>query len=119
MAGSIPLFLLGVMIYLFFATAIGIFLGAVARSTPQLGLLYMLLHRDRGSFVPRCTHASATVWSAWCAKRNVSALPAEPTAVVVFVDAQAEIKSPATVRRYIATIAHMHRAAELSRRPIP
>ena len=31
------------MIYLFFATAIGIFLGTVARSMPQLGLLYMLV----------------------------------------------------------------------------
>src|SRR6201998_3236208 len=42
-AGSIPLFLLGVAVYLFFATAIGIFLGTVARSMPQLGLLYMLV----------------------------------------------------------------------------
>jgi ABC-2 type transport system permease protein len=43
-AGSIPLFIVGVMIYLFFATAIGIFLGTVARSMPQLGLLYMLVY---------------------------------------------------------------------------
>ncbi len=42
-AGSVPLFMLGVMIYLFFATAIGIFLGTVARSMPQLGLLFMLV----------------------------------------------------------------------------
>ena len=42
-AGSIPLFMVGVVIYLFFATAIGIFLGTVARSMPQLGLLYMLV----------------------------------------------------------------------------
>ena len=42
-AGSILLFLAGVVIYLFFATAIGIFLGTVARSMPQLGLLYMLV----------------------------------------------------------------------------
>ncbi|HWW46952.1 MAG TPA: ABC transporter permease [Xanthobacteraceae bacterium] len=42
-AGSIPLFLLGASIYLFFATSIGIFLGTVARSMPQLGLLYMLV----------------------------------------------------------------------------
>jgi ABC-2 type transport system permease protein len=42
-AGSIPLFLAGVVIYLFFATAIGIYLGTVARSMPQLGLLYMLV----------------------------------------------------------------------------
>src|SRR5271169_6373154 len=43
-AGSIPLFMLGVVIYLFFATAIGIFLGTVARSMPQLGLLYLLVY---------------------------------------------------------------------------
>ena len=42
-AGSIPLFLIGVAIYLFFATAIGIFLGTIARSMPQLGLLYLLV----------------------------------------------------------------------------
>jgi ABC-2 type transport system permease protein len=42
-AGSIPLFLSGVVIYLFFATAIGIFLGTVARSMPQLGLLLILV----------------------------------------------------------------------------
>jgi ABC-2 type transport system permease protein len=42
-AGSIPLFLIGTALYLFFATAIGIFLGTIARSMPQLGLLYLLV----------------------------------------------------------------------------
>jgi len=42
-AGSIPLFMFGAVLYLFFATAIGLFLGTVARSMPQLGLLYMLV----------------------------------------------------------------------------
>lgn len=42
-AGSIPLFLLGTAVYLFFATAIGIFLGTIAGSMPQLGLLYLLV----------------------------------------------------------------------------
>jgi len=42
-AGSIPLFMVGTLLYLFFATAIGLFLGTVARSMPQLGLLYMLV----------------------------------------------------------------------------
>ena len=42
-AGSVPLFLIGVVIYLFFATAVGIFLATIARSMPQLGLLYMLV----------------------------------------------------------------------------
>ena len=42
--GSIPLFMVGVVVYLFFACAIGIFIGTVARSMPQLGLLYMLIY---------------------------------------------------------------------------
>jgi ABC-2 type transport system permease protein len=37
-------FIFGVVIYLFFATAIGIFLGTVAQSMPQLGLLFMLVY---------------------------------------------------------------------------
>ncbi len=41
--GSVPLFMAGVMLYLFFATAIGIFLGTVVRSMPQLGLLFILI----------------------------------------------------------------------------
>jgi ABC-2 type transport system permease protein len=41
--GSIPLFMVGVALYLFFATAVGLFLGTIARSMPQLGLLYMLV----------------------------------------------------------------------------
>ncbi len=43
-AGSIPLFMVGVAIYLFFACAVGIFIGTIARSMPQLGLLYLLIY---------------------------------------------------------------------------
>ena len=41
--GSVPLFMAGVALYLFFATAVGIFLATVARTMPQLGLLFMLV----------------------------------------------------------------------------
>jgi ABC-2 type transport system permease protein len=41
--GSVPLFIAGVMIYLFFSTSIGIYLGTIARSMPQLGLLFILV----------------------------------------------------------------------------
>jgi ABC-2 type transport system permease protein len=37
--GSLPLFILGTLLYVFAVTAIGIFLATVARSMPQLGLL--------------------------------------------------------------------------------
>ncbi len=42
-AGSKPLFLAGTALYLFFATALGIFLATIARSMPQFGLLFILV----------------------------------------------------------------------------
>ena len=41
--GSIPLFMLGVALSLFATTSIGIFMGTLARSMPQLGLLMILV----------------------------------------------------------------------------
>jgi hypothetical protein len=80
------------------------------------GRLKAHAHAARGALADQTRRALASdsrIWSAWCAERNVSALPTESVAVVAFVDAQAELKSPATVRRYIATIGH-HRAAALA-----
>jgi len=42
-AGSKLLFMGGVVIYLFFATALGIFLATMTRSMPQFGLLFILV----------------------------------------------------------------------------
>lgn len=42
-AGSPALFMGSMMLYLFFATAIGLLLGTVARSMPQFGLLFILV----------------------------------------------------------------------------
>lgn len=56
-AGSVPLFLLGAALYLYSATSIGIFLGTLARSMPQLGLLMILtiipLQMLSGGITPR------------------------------------------------------------------
>ena len=41
--GSVPLFLTGAVLHLFATTSLGIFLGTVARSMPQFGLLMMLI----------------------------------------------------------------------------
>lgn len=43
LVGSVPLFLAGVGLYLFYATSVGLLLGTVARSMPQLGLLFILI----------------------------------------------------------------------------
>jgi len=42
-AGSVPLFLLGTAIFLFSTTSLGILLGTIARTMPQLGLLMILI----------------------------------------------------------------------------
>jgi ABC-2 type transport system permease protein len=42
-AGSVPLFVVGAATYLFFSTSVGIFLATIARTMPQLGLLYILV----------------------------------------------------------------------------
>jgi len=38
-------------------------------------------------------------------------VPAAPEVVALFIDSMAETKKPATIRRYVASIAHLHRAA--------
>ena len=42
-AGSTPLWVLGVILYLFFATALGVFLGTISRSMAQFALLIILV----------------------------------------------------------------------------
>ncbi|MCC7411014.1 MAG: ABC transporter permease [Gammaproteobacteria bacterium] len=42
-AGSVPLFLFGAVLHLFSTTAMGIYMGTVARSMPQFGLLMILV----------------------------------------------------------------------------
>jgi ABC-2 type transport system permease protein len=42
-AGSVPLFIFGTALHLFSVTSLGIFLGTVSRTMPQLGLLMMLV----------------------------------------------------------------------------
>lgn len=42
-AGSLPLFFSGALLHLFVVTSMGIFLGTIARSMPQLGLLVILI----------------------------------------------------------------------------
>ncbi|MDX5446676.1 MAG: ABC transporter permease [Zoogloeaceae bacterium] len=56
-AGSIGLFALGTLLYLFAAASIGIFMGTIARSMPQFGLMAILvllpLQILSGSLTPR------------------------------------------------------------------
>ena len=71
----------------------------------------------RGAFAPnteRAIRADTAVFAAWCLAAEVPGLPATPGDVARFVDEMATLRRPATVRRYVSSISHMHRAAELA-----
>ena len=58
----------------------------------------------------RATRSDLAIYTAWCDARGVRALPAGAETIAAFVDAMATDRAPATVRRYVATIAAAHRS---------
>ena len=60
----------------------------------------------------RALRADIQAFTSWCRQHSEAAFPASPKAVAAFVDGMAQEKSPATVRRYVATIATVHKAME-------
>ncbi len=72
------------------------------------------LDRARGAFSPntcRAVRADLRRYAAWCEAQALDALPVTPARLAAFVDAMAAVRSPATVRRYVASIAAVQKAA--------
>ena len=70
----------------------------------------------QGTLSPNTERAMRSDWrifTTWCAERGVDALPAHPKALAAFVDALGKQRAAATVRRYLASIAAVHRAEGL------
>jgi len=61
----------------------------------------------------RALRADVAIFSGWCAAAGLPPLPASPVAVARFVDAMGALKAPATVRRYVSSVAMFHRAARV------
>ena len=57
----------------------------------------------------RALRADLKLFVAWCGGRRLTPLPARPETVAAYVDAMAGVRAPATVRRYVASIAAAHR----------
>ena len=57
----------------------------------------------------RAVRSDLAIYCAWCTERCLPALPASTETIAAFVDAMAKVRAPATVRRYIASIAGAHR----------
>ncbi len=67
----------------------------------------------RGAFsrnTERALRADVQVFAAWCRRHFREAFPASPATMVAFVDDMARVKTPATVRRYVSSIAALHKA---------
>ncbi len=62
----------------------------------------------------RAIRADTAVFTTWCVGQDMTALPASPDTVAGFIDTMAVHKKPATIRRYVASIGHLHRAAEVA-----
>jgi len=61
----------------------------------------------------RARKADWLVFENWCDANHCVSLPASTNVLVSFIDAQAELKKVATVKRYLTTIATAHKVAGL------
>ena len=57
----------------------------------------------------RALRADITVFDVWCRRRGARAFPAGAATLAAFVDEMAGSRTPATVRRYVSSIAAVHR----------
>ena len=82
------------------------------RETALADLLGPFVRAARNAFsgnTERAVRSDLAIYAGWCAVRGETALPAKAETVAAFVDAMAEHRAPATVRRYVASIAVAHR----------
>ena len=91
-----------------------------AAPAPDAGLgarLSKYLKEAKGAFsdnTERAVRSDVGIFTDWCGQRGLSALPARTDTVVAFIDAMAQVRAPATVRRYVFSIATLHKAAQLA-----
>ncbi len=71
----------------------------------------MTAHGALSANTERARRSDAEIFTDWCHQRGECALPAAPETIVAFVDAMAEVRAPATVCRYVASITAAHRMA--------
>ena len=62
----------------------------------------------------RALRADLRVFVSWCRQHVVAAVPACAATVVAFIDYMERVKAPATVRRYVSSIATFHKALRLA-----
>ncbi len=100
-AGSVPLFLLGAALYLFFCASLGIFLGTLSSSMPQFGLLFILtilpMNLLSGGFTPL---ESMPVWMQYAVQVSPSTHFVAFAQAILYRGAGLEVVWP----RFVATL---------------
>ena len=81
----------------------------------QLGRFVRAASGAFSSNTERALKSDLTIFAEWCAECGERALPARPETVAAFVDAMAEMRAPATVRRYVTSLTIAHRAIGLEK----
>lgn len=61
----------------------------------------------------RALRSDGRVFMQWCAARRLDWLPASPDTVIAFIEDVGRDRKPATISRYLSSIAMLHAAAEL------
>ena len=85
----------------------------VAHAAEEEDPLAAYFDAARGAFSPnteRALRADVAIFAAWCRHHLRVAEPASAATVVAFIDDRARVKAPATVRRYVSSIATLHKA---------
>jgi integrase len=83
---------------------------------PTLAAAQTYQQAAQGAFADNTERARKADWqvfAAWCDAHDALSLPVSAETLVAFIDAQAELKKVATVKRYLTTIATAHKAAGL------
>jgi site-specific recombinase XerD len=71
-------------------------------------------HGAFASNTERALRADVAIFTSWCSQAGRQALPAAADTLAAFIDAMAASKAPATVRRYVSSVATFHRAAKVA-----
>jgi integrase len=67
--------------------------------------------RSTSANTRKAYRADAKVFTAWCAERDLVAVPALPETIALFLSSMAKSRKVSTLSRYLATISQMHQLA--------